>query len=251
LLESLFRGRRFIEGFSGKSHRSQMDLEGEEKMRKSSKYIAALLFVAAAPLCRASQIQIELDDTAAKSQTAANAGALVGGAPPATKILVNDNAQNPSTLAEVAFGVTPQAFTDPGFTLSGTYNLSGSSITGGSVLLDMTTGADLSFTITGGTVTNLGGGFYDVNANISGVDFTTSTFAGVNISTFFNAQPLVGTVDFTYQPGTSGASLGVDSDVSQFTVTAVTVPEPASMAALGVAGMCLLGRRTRTDSRTV
>jgi len=71
--------------------------------------------------------------------------------------------------------------------------------------------------------------------------FTSSVFAGIDVSDWFDAQPLPGSfIQFAFNPNAQGVD--PDSDVDIF----VTVPLPAggAMAFAGLAGLASVRRRT-------
>jgi hypothetical protein len=103
----------------------------------------------------------------------------------------------------------------------------------------------------GGQITNIQGSFgvgdtgaVDVYVVVQGVQqfgvVGTSTAANFNISTVFNVTAGQ-TVDFLVGAGTSGPS--GDSTPLSGTITFTPVPEPASMAILGIGAAALIRRR--------
>lgn len=74
---------------------------------------------------------------------------------------------------------------------------------------------------------------------ISNLLFSSTTYAGVDVTAFESQQPLTGTYDFVFHPDPTS---GEDPDIDAFTITA-NVPEPSSVMALGGLGVLLLGRR--------
>jgi hypothetical protein len=212
--------------------------------------LAGAALINLASLCRANQIQIQLDNIAGQSQTSGSVNDPFGGASDTGKIAISDDPTNnpvKSSLGAVRFNNVPQTLVSPpSYTLSGTLNLTSGTVTGGSVLLDMNTGADVSFNITGGSVTNIGGGDFLVAGALSDLQFTSSSFAGLNVTPYQSAQPLPGTFEFIYDPNPTS---GRDPNIQTFTITA-TVPEPSSVMAIGGVGTLLLGRR-RLRSQTI
>lgn len=117
--------------------------------------LAGVVVVGTASLCRANQIQIELDDIVGQSQTAGGANDAFGGATDTGKVVISDDPTN-SSLGDVRINGVSQSFSPTAtFTLAGTINLTSGSVTGGSATVDMNAGANVTFNITGGSVTDL------------------------------------------------------------------------------------------------
>ena len=131
---------------------------------------------------------------------------------------------------------------------NGMININNGMVTGGSFTVEvlesdaMTTNT-YSATIVGGSGsvgTQAGQGFTIDGLTFAGA-FSSSTFAGVDVSPWFAAQPLVGSfLQFAFNPNAAGVDIQSDIDIY------ATVPLPAggAMAFVGLAGLAGVRRRS-------
>lgn len=146
-------------------------------------------------------------------------------------------------LAGVALDGVNQTLTAGLQSIVGTINLAGGVVQGGSFTITATDATSYTATIVAGigqVATQAGQGFSIDGLTFNGL-FSGASFAGVNVSDFFNGQPLTGSfLQFAFRPNAQGFDR--DSDLDVF----VSVPMPAA-AGLGFAGLAGIaaGRRRR------
>jgi hypothetical protein len=135
----------------------------------------------------------------------------------------------------------PQSFTGSLTDASVIINLSGGSVTGGTLMMEVG-GSDTYSTTIGasGNVTTYVGGGFKIEGLTSGGTLTDADFAGVAVPDFFaQSGSLAGSfLNFRIQPDAQGAG---NADIDIF----VTVPAPGSLALLGLGGLAAVRRRRR------
>lgn len=153
-----------------------------------------------------------------------------------------------SMLAGMLIDGVGQSFNGTLDDFNGTINLVNGAVTGGSFSVDVlesdaVTVNTYSASImsgAGAVGTQAGQGFTIDGLTFAGA-FTSATFAGVDVSPWFNAQPLTGSfLQFAFSPDAQGVDTQSDIDIF------VTVPLPAggAMAFVGLAGLAGVRRRS-------
>ncbi len=153
-----------------------------------------------------------------------------------------------SALAGILIDGVQQAFAGTLNDFTGTINLNNGDVTGGSFTVAVLESDNVTINTYSATISSGAG---DVNSqagqgfNIDGLTFqgmfSSSTFAGVDVSAWFDAQPLTGSfLQFAFNPNMQGVDTQSDIDIF------VTVPLPAggAMAFVGLAGLASVRRRS-------
>jgi len=155
-----------------------------------------------------------------------------GGASNLAGILIDGNAQMVAGGLLMAF--------------SGTINLSNGFVTGGSLNISLNNGDTFSTGIQNGAGQiqfQAGQGFSIDGLTTNGV-FSSASFAGVNITPWFNDQPLDGSfINFSFGPNVMG--FDGDTDIDIFLPADEDRPEIPAPLAGGMAGLGLLGLGAR------
>ncbi|MGP1309400.1 MAG: hypothetical protein ACTS27_04305 [Phycisphaerales bacterium] len=131
-------------------------------------------------------------------------------------------------------------------TVNGVINLTNGNVTGGSIALSLNNGDTFTTDIQGGAGSvafQAGQGFSIDGLTTNGV-FSSNSFAGVDISAWFNDQPLDGSfIEFAFGPN----ALGFDGDTNLdiFLPAEEDRPEIPAPLAGGMAGLGLLGLGAR------
>ncbi len=153
-----------------------------------------------------------------------------------------------SMLAGMLIDGVGQSITGTLSDFNGTINIVGGAVTGGGFTVevlesDLVTMNTYSATIVAGSGTvgtQAGQGFTIDGLTFAGV-FSSATFAGVDVSPWFAAQPLFGSfLQFAFSPNAAGVDVQSDIDIY------ATVPLPAgsAMAFVGLAGLAGVRRRS-------
>lgn len=162
---------------------------------------------------------------------------------------LNLYSQSPSNLVGVFMdGVNMTAngsFTGVMDSFTGTVHLVGGQIVGGGFSLALAGGDSYGAQIVEGTgmVRRLRSGYFFEGLTFDGV-FSDSTFGGLNIQPWFDAQPLVGNfIEFGYTPDANGYDSTANLDI--FVI--IPLPTGAGLAAAGLlAAACVRRRREPT-----
>jgi hypothetical protein len=127
--------------------------------------------------------------------------------------------------------------------MSGHLNLTAGVVSGGQLTFTVANGAATDTYTTsllgvGQVVTPIAGGNFTLGAAALGGDLSDDDFAGVNVSTWENAEPFVGELILPlFHPDATGfARTSVE-------LSAVVVPEPAALGAVAMAAGLLVRRR--------
>jgi len=201
---------------------------------------AALAAIAGAATAEATQVlQIDVNSLTA------TAGAGFGtGYTGTVDLTTNAN----SELAGILISGAGQAFSGELDSFAGSISLNNGMVDGGSFTVsvleaDMVTINTYTASIVSGegqVNTQAGQGFSIDGLTFQGA-FTSATFAGVDVSDWFNTQPLSGSfIQFAFNPDAQGVDS--DSDVDIF--VAVPLPAGGAMAFAGLAGLASVRRRT-------
>lgn len=149
-----------------------------------------------------------------------------------------------SVLDEVSINGVPQAISFTGVSsFTATIELGNGFVIGGDlqVLLANAESFSAEFASFGGFVSFApSGGFVIDNTILFNGLFSNSTFAGVDVSTWFNAQPLSGTSISTFVFNIPRGDAGEGADFS-----VILVPTPGAGAVLATGLVALAGRRRR------
>jgi len=157
------------------------------------------------------------------------------------------NEDDNSTLADMLINGNAQNIaSDQLMSFFSQVDLVNGNVVGGSVSISDTSGNTYqAFISAGGSVFDLGVGSDEpgrflINGFTFAGEFNTNTFAGVDVSLWADAEPLIGSfLDFKFTPDVNG--MDDDTDVDLFVV--VPTPAPAAMGFLGLAGLGAIRRR--------
>ncbi len=208
--------------------------------KKFAATAAGIAMLAGASMASATT-QLQIDVNSLTATAGAGFGTSYTGAVNFTKNVNSD-------LAGILIDGVGQTSTGTLDTFTGTINLVGGMVTGGSFAVtvlesDAVTFNTYSATIAGGAGqvnTQAGQGFSIDGLTFNGA-FTSAVFSGVDVTPWFNNQPLTGSfIHFAFNPNAMGVD--TDSDIDIF----VTVPLPAggAMAFAGLAGLAGVRRRS-------
>jgi len=160
---------------------------------------------------------------------------------------VNLSTNANSELAGILIGGSSQMISGTLSSFAGAINLVNGQVDGGSFTVtvlesDNVTLSTYSATIndTAGQVNTQAGQGFSIDGLTFDGTFSSATFAGVDVSKWFDNQPLTGSfIQFAFNPNAQGVD--GDSDIDIF----VTVPLPAGgmMAFAGLAGLASVRRR--------
>jgi len=201
---------------------------------------AALAMLAGASTASATQV-LQIDVNALTATAGAGFGTGYTG-----NVVLSTNAN--SELAGILIEGVNQGISGTLDNFAGTINLVGGAVTGGSFSIDVLEADNVTVNTYSASIesgagqvnTQAGQGFSIDGLTFAGA-FTSATYAGVDVTKWFDAQPLRGSfLQFAFNPDANGVDSGSDIDVF------VTVPLPAG-GALAFAGMAgLVGVRRRS-----
>ncbi len=210
-------------------------------MAKKTLKIAVLAGMAAlgAQASAASLLQLDVNTLTAQARDAAGANSPFGGTTHTGSVAFN---ANPNSVLGGLFidGANQNIASGQLSTFTGVIELVNGQVSGGNLSMTLNNSDTFNADIVPGQghvtdITGFGGFFID--GLITSAVFNASSFAGADISTFFNAQPLTGSfVNFQFNPNVNGRSNSTDIDI-------FVVPAPASMALLGLGGLVATRRR--------
>lgn len=133
-------------------------------------------------------------------------------------------------------------------TFSGTINLNNGFVTGGSMSLSLNNGDTFNTSIGGGAgqVQFQAGQGFSIDGLLTGAVFNSNSFAGLDISPWFNDQPLDGSfINFAFGPNVMGFDGDTDVDIflpADDDTPVIPTPLAGTMAGVGLLG---LGARRR------
>ena len=153
-----------------------------------------------------------------------------------------------SELAGILIGGVNQGITGTLSDFVGTISLVNGMVMGGSIMIDvlesdaMTMNTYAASIVSGiGQVNTQAGQGFSIDGLTFDGSFTSTTFAGVDVTKWFDAMPLRGSfLEFAFSPDDQGVDSDADIDVF------VTVPLPAggALAFAGLAGIAGVRRRS-------
>lgn len=214
-------------------------------MNKKIVILAALVAAAGSGVASAATSELQLDVNALNGQATDGNGNNTGfGGLTHTGSVVLTNDIN-SALSAVLIDGTNQGIT-PGqlSSFSGTIDLVLGAVTGGSLSMTLLNGDTFMATIVGGQgqVNTQSGQGFQIDGLVTSALFGPgpSFFAGVDISPFYNGQPLNGSfLNFTFTPDANGNDANTDIDIF------VVIPSPLAGGMAGIGLMGLAARRRR------
>lgn len=146
-------------------------------------------------------------------------------------------------INEVDQGVDLSTWTLSAFT--GSITLSSGTVTGGSFSVSVTDGSTTdtyaaTITSSSGDVDTQSGQGFNIDGLTFAGTFSSSTFAGVDVSNAFSIQPLTGSfLNFAFSPDSSG----FDSDADMDIFVVIPLPAGAGLGLAGLAGLACVRRR--------
>jgi hypothetical protein len=200
---------------------------------------AALALMASAGVASATQVlQIDVN-----SLTATAAPGFGLGYTGSVDLTTNGNTE----LAGILINGANQSISGTLDAFSGTIELVNGNVAGGSFSVsvlesDMMTVNTYSASISGaeGAVNTQAGQGFSIDGLTFNGTFSSAVFAGVDVSDWFDAQPLPGSfLQFAFNPNAQGVD--ADSDIDIF--VAVPLPAGGAMAAAGLVGLAGVRRR--------
>ncbi|MCC5787763.1 MAG: PEP-CTERM sorting domain-containing protein [Phycisphaerales bacterium] len=210
-------------------------------MAQKTLKIAVLAGMAAlgAQASAASLLQLDVNVLTAQARDAAGANSAFGGTTHTGSIAFNANPN--SVLNELFIDGSNQNIANGQLsTFTGVIELVNGQVSGGSLSMTLNNSDTFNADIVAGQgqVTDISGfGGFFIDGLITSAFFNANSFAGVDITTFFDQQPLSGSfVNFQFNPNVNGRSNNTDIDI-------FVVPAPASMALLGLGGLVATRRR--------
>lgn len=202
---------------------------------------ATLLMLVAGGAFAATELQLDLNAIEAQSANAAGMDAAFGGLDHTGSIMLSSGVD--TELAGLLIDGVPQ-----GVTLGRLSNLTGQidfvsgNVTGGDLTVTLDDGETFNADIQNGvgSIQFQAGEGFSIDGLLSSTTFSSDMFAGVDISRWFDAQPLPGSfITFAFDPDSTGFSSNTSTDVF------IIVPSPLAggMAGLGLFGLAVRRRR--------
>lgn len=213
-------------------------------MRHVSMSAAAICCLSGAGLAANTSLQLDLRALAAQSfDSSGSPGPFIGLNHTGSLGLSADTA---SSLSAIRINGTPQTLASGQLNaVSGSIDLGNGTVLGGSISVALNNGDTFTAQIAsgvGGVSAQPGQGF-SINGAYFNALFSGSTFGGINISQYFNAQPLSGTyLLFELNPVLVFNGEGIDEAVD---LTISLVPSPGAAAPLAVGVLGFASRRRR------
>lgn len=210
-------------------------------MAKKTLKIAVLAGMAAigAQASAASLLQLDVNTLTAQARDANNNNSAFGGTTHTGSVAFS---ANPNSVLGGVFidGANQNIAAGQLSTFSGVIELVNGQVSGGSLAMTLTNSDTFNADVVPGqgqvTAISGFGGFF-IDGLIANVLFNANTFAGADIQSFFDQQPLTGSfVNFQFNPNVNSRSNSTDIDI-------FVVPAPASMALLGLGGLVAVRRR--------
>lgn len=197
------------------------------------------LAVAAGHASAASLLQLDVNTLTAQAQDAAGGNSAFGGTNHTGSVAFSANAN--STLVDLFIdGQAQNIAAGQLSTFTGVINLVNGAVTGGSLNVTLANADTFNADIVPGigqVNQAVGFGGFFIDGLLANATFSGASYAGADVSDFFNAQPLTGSfVSFQFNPNANGRSNMTDIDIW-------VVPAPASMALLGLGGLVAARRR--------
>ena len=201
------------------------------------RYFAFAAIVAAIPACFASATSVLQIDV---NGLTVDAGGVFGGKTHTGALNITIDAN--STLNAIKINGGDVGFAGTITNFMGVINLDNGAVTGGSLFVEVNGVDTYSALISGaeGAVNSQAGqGFMIDGLTFQGF-FSGPTFAGVDVSSWFTSQPLIGSfLQFAFSPNASGVD--TDTDIDIFIL--VPLPTGAGLAATGLLGLAAIRRR--------
>ncbi|MCC5787764.1 MAG: PEP-CTERM sorting domain-containing protein [Phycisphaerales bacterium] len=196
------------------------------------------LAVAAGHASAQSLLQLDVNTLTAQARDAANNNSPFGGTNHTGSVAFSANAN--SSLVDIFIDGSAQNIAAGQLSsFTGVIDLVNGAVTGGSLSIVAsgdTFNADIASGI-GQVNQAVGFGGFFIDGLLANATFSGSSFAGADVTPFFDAQPLTGSfVSFQFNPNSNGRSNMTDIDIW-------VVPAPASMALLGLGGLVAARRR--------
>ena len=194
------------------------------------------LFGAAAVAQAANEIKIDLNDFTVTSVDGDNDGVVDG---------LMFGTDGDTAVTEILIDGDPVETFTTSVNFSGMLSLSGTTVTGGQLVLADLDGNVFNVANVGGSIVSIGNAF-DLALFMTGVgDFNSDVFEGVDVSDFNENEPLsVSILGFDFDNELLSTVGYTDEDGSFDLVT--TIPSPtAATAGLGLMGALALGKRRK------
>lgn len=160
-----------------------------------------------------------------------------------------------STAMSLFIDSVPQVPTATVSSIVANFDITSGDVSGGSFLVTMTDASSFSCdadprALAGTDLVWSGGanGSYRVDGDIDNFLLSAAAFAGVDVSIFFNTQPLIGSFfDFAFRPSTAAGDVGTFDDATQlgFVVATSLIPLPSGVGMASAGLLCLAGVRRR------
>lgn len=189
----------------------------------------------------ATELQLDLNAIVARSLDSSGNQTSFGGLNHTGSIQLSSNDE--TQLAGVLIDGNPQGVTLGRLaSLSGMIDLVDGTVMGGNFMVTLNNGDTFNADIMGGAgmVRFQAGEGFSIDGLLSATTFSSDTFADIDISRWFNNQPLPGSfITFAFDPDDSGVSENTSTDIF------IVIPSPLAggMASVGLAGLAVRRRR--------
>jgi hypothetical protein len=201
------------------------------------RHFAFAAIAAAIPACFASATSVLQIDI---NSLTVDAGGVFGGKTHTGALNISINAA--STLNGIKINGGDVGFAGTLTNFMGVINLNNGAVTGGSLFVEVNGVDTYSALISGaeGAVNSQAGQGFMVDGLTFQGFFSGPTFAGVDVSSWFTSQPLIGSfLQFAFSPNASGVDNNTDIDI----YILVPLPTGAGLAATGLLGLAAIRRR--------